>query len=179
MAGVILGAVAIAAAAAMGLQALRPGTADNESASGGRTPTLTAQSPVINPDGSISVPNRVPPSVATDPPSTVTAPPPDNRNPRTVDVVQTYVDWDPTSGVFAAGYVAQTVEQGGTCTLTLTRGDDEVSATVPGEPAASSVACGGLTVPARQLGPGTWTSVVSYSSGTSEGESRAMEVEVP
>jgi hypothetical protein len=177
--GATVGGLALVTAAVLGGHAVLSDDAGDSDAAAGRTATPTVASPAISTDGSIAPATADPTDVAADPPSTVTAPPPAGSTPSTVDVVQTWVAFDAASGVSAAGYVAQTVEQGGSCTLTLTRDGSEVTASAPGTPNVSSVACGGLTVPADRLTPGTWTSVLSYSSATSTGTSGAMEVEVP
>jgi hypothetical protein len=177
--GAIVGGLTLVAAAVLGGHAVLSDDAGDGDAAAGRTATPTIASPAISTDGSIAPATADPTDVATDPPSTVTAPPPPASTPRTVDVVQTWVAWDTASGVSAGGYVAQTVEQGGTCTLTLTRDGTELTARAPGAPNVSNVACGGLTVPADRLTPGRWTSVLTYSSATSTGTSPAMEVEVP
>jgi hypothetical protein len=177
--GVItVGVVALAAAAVAGVVVVRSFDESADSGSGVAA-TPTTASPVIDPDGSIVAPTSTPRTVVSDPTSTVTAPPPSSEQPRAVEVVLAYADWDAGTGVSAAGYVAQTVEQGGTCTLTLTRGQSEVTVSSPGAPDASSVACGGLTVAPGKLSSGTWTSVLSYSSSTSAGSSNAVQVDVP
>jgi hypothetical protein len=175
---VAVGVVALAAAAVAGVVVVRSFDGPDDIGSG-LAATPTTASPVIDPDGSIVASTSTPRSVATDPTSTVTAPPPSREQTRPVEVVLAYADWDDDTGVSAAGYVAQTVEQGGTCTLTLTLGQSEVTVSGPGAPDASSVACGGLAVPPGKLSSGTWTSVLSYSSSTSAGSSDAVPVEVP
>ena len=72
-----------------------------------------------------------------------------------------------------------TVEEGGTCTLTLTRESTTVTTARPAVPNASSTSCGDLTVAPQKLAPGTWTTVLSYSSPTSAGSSPASQVKVP
>jgi hypothetical protein len=170
-----VGALALAAAAVGGFVATRSPDGDTGAE---RPATSTAASPSVKPDGSLVLSGATPTSVATDAPSTVTAPPPSGGPTRSVEVVLAYVEWDGT-GVSAAGYVAHTVEQGGTCTLTLSRGGSSVEATGTALPDAATTACGGLAVPREELSPGTWTSVLSYASGTSQGSSETVEVEVP
>lgn len=175
--------VALAIVVAAGVLAARSfggqGTGSGATAASGPTATTTVPSPVLNVDGSVATPTAEPPSVATDPPNTATAPPTTGRAPRSVSVVLTYADWDPGTGVSAAGYVADTVEQGGTCTLTLTRGGKSVEVTTEGIADASNTACGALTVAPAQLSTGTWTSVLTYSSTTSTGTSQSVQVKVP
>lgn len=175
--------VALAIVVAAGVLAARSfgghGTGSGATDASGPTATPTVSSPVLNVDGSVATPTAEPPSVATDPPNTATAPPTADRTLRAVSVVLTYADWDGDAGISAAGYVADTVEQGGTCTLTLSRGGNSVEVSTEAVADASSTACGALTVPAAQLSAGTWTSVLKYSSTTSAGTSQSMQVKVP
>jgi len=141
--------------------------------------TPTQSSPSLNVDGTVATPTAKTSLMATDPPSTVTDPPPRQSSPRQVEVVQTYATWDEMTGVSAGGFVSQTVEQAGTCTLTLTRGATTLTVTGQAFPDASSTACGSLTVAPDRLSSGTWTSVLDYSSGTSTGQSSSLQVKVP
>jgi hypothetical protein len=118
-----------------------------------------------------SLPN--PTDVATDDPVTV-APTDDG------EVFITYAQWsNDTSAIEVGGYVAGVIEDDGTCTLTLTRGEVVVTGTVAGTPNASSTSCGGLSIPGNQLGTGHWNAVVTYDSSTSHGSSETVDVEVP
>lgn len=119
-----------------------------------------------------SLPN--PSNVATDEP--VSAPSPADDN----DIFITYARWSNAIGaVEVGGYLAGIIEDDGTCTLTLTRGEVMVTGTVAGTPDASSTSCGGLTIPGDQLGTGHWDAVVTYDSSTSHGSSETVDVEVP
>lgn len=95
-----------------------------------------------------------------------------------VDVVLTFAGFDESTGtVQANGFAAGVLEDGGTCTLTLTRGDDEVTATSTGTADASTTSCGLLeTEPG--LAAGTWDAVLTYESDAAEGRSQSVEVSV-
>ena len=117
------------------------------------------------------VPNQVPDDVAA-----VTDPP----RPSDTDVVLSFVGWDEdTASVQVSGYVTPVVEDGGTCTVDLTRGDVTVEAGGPTLADATTTVCGGLTVPGDQLSPGTWEAVLRYESPRTAGASEPLTVEVP
>ena len=111
--------------------------------------------------------------VATDPPAAeVTG--------GTADVLITWNSWDPDGDQLELGALVRgTSESGGTCTVTLTREGETVTASVPGEADVSSTACLGLAVAGDQLSPGRWSAVVSYASDTTEGTSAPVDVDVP
>lgn len=142
--------------------------------------TRTSASPAIATDGSIVTRVApVPTSVATDPVTAKpTAPPTAGAHTRAVRVVLTRASYD-TSGATAAGFVAQTVEQGGTCTLTLAKDGSTVTTTGSAQADAESTTCGSLTVPAGRLSSGTWQATLSYASSTSTGTSSPLPVTVP
>jgi len=79
----------------------------------------------------------------------------------------------------ASGMLPEVVEEGGSCTLTLTRGS--VTRTVEGDTATGreSTFCSLLTVPTSELAPGDWTAVLTYSSAAHSGASPASTVSVP
>lgn len=97
-----------------------------------------------------------------------------------VEVVTSYAGWDATSGdVAAAGYVTGVVEDGGTCTLTLSRSGQEVVVEAPGLADASTTACGGLEVAGTALAPGQWSAVLAYRSDAASGTAEPVRVDVP
>lgn len=71
------------------------------------------------------------------------------------------------------------VEEGGTCTLTLTQGGASATASREATPNVTSTACGELVVPGDQLAPGTWDAVLAYESERSAGSTEPVEVQVP
>ena len=95
-----------------------------------------------------------------------------------VDVVLTYVMFDQPSGtVQASGFAAGVLENGGTCTLTLTRGGEKVTATSAATADAKTTSCG-LLQTTTGLTAGTWGATLSYASGDAHGESASQEVSV-
>jgi hypothetical protein len=114
-----------------------------------------------------------PTEVATDPTPTVEA-----RGDAAVQI--TYYGWNPGSAVVElGGFVHSLVEDGGTCTLTLTQGAATATASREATPNVTSTACGELVVPGDQLAPGAWSAVLSYESADSQGASEPVEVQVP
>lgn len=99
---------------------------------------------------------------------------------RSVLVSPTYSGWDPGAGaVVAGGFIADVVENGGTCTLTLTRDGVVVSGSAEATADASTTSCGEVRAEDPDLGSGTWEAVLSYASTRSTGESAAFSVVVP
>jgi len=97
-----------------------------------------------------------------------------------VDVSVTFAGWDPTrSEVQVDGYVAGISEEGGTCTLSLTKDGRTVTGSTQGVADARMTACGGLAVPGDQVSGGTWQAVLSYRSAGHSGTSESWDVEVP
>jgi hypothetical protein len=113
-------------------------------------------------------------TVATDEPAA-----PTRGGTSTVPVVVTYYGWNPdTAQVLVGGYASGIVEDGGTCTLTLTQGGATVTAKSAANPDAVTTACGQLVVPRAQLAKGTWQAVLRYRSASSAGEAAAVPIEV-
>jgi hypothetical protein len=99
---------------------------------------------------------------------------------RSVVVNHTYSGWDPgAASVVAGGFIADVVENGGTCTLTLTRDGVVVSGTAEATADASTTSCGEVRVGDPDLDSGAWDAVLSYSSARSTGESDVFTVVVP
>jgi hypothetical protein len=110
-------------------------------------------------------------SVATDEPVVATG--------SEVAVTVTFYGWNATSQVVqVGGYVAGVVEEGGVCTLTLTKGGRSVTGRTDAVADASTTACGAVTVPGDRVSAGTWQAVLSYSSAGHSGTSDAVDVEV-
>jgi hypothetical protein len=105
----------------------------------------------------------------------------DPPQPEAADVVVSNAYWDPAeAALFASGQVSPVIEDGGTCTLEVSRdGSDPVRATSQGIADATTTVCDGLALPGDELRPGTWSVVLRYESDTASGESAAFEVEVP
>jgi plastocyanin len=96
-----------------------------------------------------------------------------------VDVSITYYGFDPaTNQVEVGGFVAGIVEDGGSCTVTLTGGGQTVTGTSEALADATTTDCGAVAVPGDELGDGTWQAVLSYSSADHSGSSAPVDVEV-
>jgi hypothetical protein len=93
-------------------------------------------------------------------------------------VVVTYADWV-DGGVEVDGYVSGSVEDGGTCRLTLTQGNQVRTAEGAGMADASTTSCGSLVVPGGGLPAGDWDAVLAYLSGGSTTTSERAVVTVP
>jgi hypothetical protein len=110
-------------------------------------------------------------TLATDEPVVVTTP--------EAPVSVTFYGWDPgTQQAQVGGYVPGVVEDGGTCTLTLRRGDQTVTGTSGARPDAASTACGAVVVPGAELANGEWEAVLSYESPRHAGSSEPVTIEV-
>jgi hypothetical protein len=112
-------------------------------------------------------------------PTKVATDAPVSRNNGQVQVALTYATFDESSGtVQASGFVAGIIEDGGTCTLTLTSGSDEVTARSTAVADATTTTCG-LLQTGPGLAAGTWHAALSYTSDAAEGTSQPTEVTVP
>ena len=184
---IVAAATLAIAVVAIGAYALRNRTTDQTASSpvtSSSPQPSTSVSPTqhasasAKPTQAASVTPTAAPSLA---PTGVTPVPSPTRGPSlaTVDVLVTYADFSAADGVVEAAGYAAVVESGGVCTLTLTSGSHSATASISSTPDASTVNCGGLTIPRSELTSGTWNAVVSYTSATSAGASKAVEVVVP
>lgn len=131
--------------------------------------------------GTATTPSISPPR-PTEPPATTSTKPAPKATTRTLAPVQvqtTFAGWNTTSGAVEVGGYATVVEPAGTCTLRLTRGDRVVIRQRIASQDATTVACGGFSVPRSDLTPGEWKAVLSYTSSKSTGEAAALTVKVP
>lgn len=141
------------------------------------TATATATPPAPSTPATPTTPTVAPaqPTATATPSATATA---TARPLRPVQVVVTYSGTDAHTGdVGVAGYVGG-VEDGGTCTLTLSSGGTSVTATQAALADVSTTTCGTMTVARAKLHPGTWTAVLRYRSPLSEGSSAPVSVVV-
>lgn len=154
------------------------GSSPDPVASATASPTGSTSSPSAStaPAPSTSLPPPTEPSAS---PSTTPAPKGTNKALTPVDTVTTFAGWNATSRAVEIGGYATVVEPVGTCTLRLIRGDQVVIRKRPASPDATTVACGGLSVPRSELTPGAWKAVLSYTSSRSTGEAPAVTVQVP
>lgn len=87
--------------------------------------------------------------------------------------------WGGTDPFEAGGFVQGVVEDGGTCTLTLTHGDIQLKATGAGQASPSGTDCGdGLAISDSRLTGDGWQLVLSYSSQRYSGSSTPQEVSI-
>jgi len=148
------------------------------SATASPTEITSSQSETPTPDPSASPP--VTPSAsapsATSPASAGPSPVP---KPRRVNVTTTFAGWNATSGAVEVGGYATVVEPAGTCTLRLTHGNQVVTLKHAATADATTVACGGFSVPRKELAAGPWQAVLAYASSRSAGAATAVTVQVP
>jgi|SRR5450631_3228738 len=96
-----------------------------------------------------------------------------------VDVVTTFAGWNGLSHAIEVGGYASVVEPVGTCTLRLSHGGKVVTRNHTASADATTVACGGFSIPRSELGAGDWTAVLAYRSSRSSGQSAAVTLNVP
>jgi hypothetical protein len=142
----VVGLVAVGGAGAAGYVVSHPaGPAQASAVADPWQPTGTA---AVNP------PPANPADVATD-----------TAKPASAAVQITYSSADQSAqGVAVGAYVAGLIEDGGTCSMTLTHAGHSASATSQGAADASTTSCSQLLVPFSDLSPGTWAVDVTYSS---------------
>lgn len=81
--------------------------------------------------------------------------------------------------VIVNAYIPGFLENGGTCTLRLTKEASVLQTTTRGVADASATYCPELVIPFSQLkSPGTWTATVVYSSSSVSGNSKDASVVV-
>jgi hypothetical protein len=103
-----------------------------------------------------------------------TAPPP---RPAPGDVVVTYWAFDGATGaVEAGGYVDGITEDGGTCTLTLTRGDTVLTGDGPALSDANTTSCGTVRVTVPAGATDDWQAVLGYRSSSGRSSSEPFTV---
>ena len=100
----------------------------------------------------------------------------DNTSPKNVssNVVITYI-----SSSEARGYVTGVVEDGGTCTATLTKGSQKVATSSTAIADVNKSTCGLLTLNSSQLSQGDWQVVLSYKSASIDASSPPQTLKVP
>jgi hypothetical protein len=174
--GPLIAGAAVAGVAAVVVGALWVGGDAAGNAAAGRT---AAETPAAGAPTSSAIPAATPVAmpeqdedVATDSPV-----PADGGN---VGVVVTQAGWAASGqGVEVVGFVTGVVEDGGTCRVTLTRGDQSFSAEREGSADATTTACGSLEVGDARMDVGEWQAVLSYESDDSAGSSAPVAVLVP
>lgn len=142
---------------------------------GGNTPTPSAPAETIAPTES-SVPSEPAETDAGDPTDNGQAEP--TAEPEAADTraqVKPFITYagpgtDPDT-IEVAGFVPEVIEEGGTCTATVSGTD--ISADAPGYADASSTSCGLMVL---DVAPAGQTVVLTYSSKASTGTSDAVAV---
>ena len=108
------------------------------------------------------------------------APPatPSTTNSAKKSVTPIMTSWSASPNVEVRGYVPGINEEGGTCTLTLTKSGQKVTESKEATPDAKTVSCGLISIARTRLTPGAWSATLSYSSASSEGTSTSNSIEV-
>jgi hypothetical protein len=175
-----VGGVAVVAALALTL-----GPSGGHDAAGGRTAstaTPSAEASRGSAQAAVVTQQSAPATVVTEPatPDEVATDAPRATTAGQAQVVVSYSGWEvPDDSAEVSGFVSGVIESTGTCTLTLTRGSQEVTETTPGEADASTTVCHTVRVPRARLAAGTWQAVLSYRSAASSGISAPATIEVP
>ena len=154
-----------------------PGAADASSPAG---PTTSA-APLGDESGFEDVSPRATASIGPDPEAgeVVATDAPDVVTATEVPVTITWFGWEPDAReVQLAGFVGGVVEDGGVCTLTMTKGASKVRGERDALADASTTSCGEFHLPGGAISAGTWRAVLSYSSAGHTGRSEAVDVEV-
>jgi len=141
----------------------------------------TTSSPTAPATTAVATPSSTPaPATPSSPVVEPTAQPTTSSHTRTpTTVTVTIAGWAAERAAVEVSGLADVVENGGTCTLTLTQGTRRASVSGAAEPDASSTSCGTLSVAGAGLGAGRWTGVLTYSSSTASGQSDPFTIEVP
>jgi len=98
---------------------------------------------------------------------------------RKADVTTTFAAWNATPGAVEVGGYVAVVEPVGTCTLRLSHGTQVVTRAHTATADATTVACGGFSVPRKELTAGQWQAELAYTSSRSAGKAPAVTVTVP
>jgi hypothetical protein len=100
-------------------------------------------------------------------------------NTKQVRVVTTFAGWNATTRAVEVGGYAIVVEPVGTCTLRLVHGDQVVTRQQTAIANATTIACGGFSVPGSALTAGQWQAELAYTSSKSMGKATTVIVKVP
>ncbi|MFP3715040.1 hypothetical protein [Puerhibacterium sp. TATVAM-FAB25] len=144
------------------------------------TPSATPSEPAETPSPTPSeAPSPTATATPTPTPSATPTPTPTAPSRATADVELSFLAFNAGSGAVEASGYATVYEEGGTCTLVLTKDGATARGQIEGLPDVATTSCGGLEVPRSQLSSGTWRAVLEYESPTTVGSSEAREVVVP
>lgn len=143
------------------------------------TPAIAVTSPGSAASAS-SAPTTAPASSAPVPTGTPTPPASDTP---TIPGAQAMVTGSGPSSDGASfevsGVVFGIIEDGGTCTFTLTTGSAAVSRSRDGLSDASDTSCGTVDLPTTELPNGAWTATLTYTSSSGTVTSAPAAVTVP
>lgn len=100
--------------------------------------------------------------------------------PQTNNVTPVIVDAKQYGGeIEVRAYVPGIIEDGGACTITITKGQSTVVRRTEGAQDATNTNCGSIAIPRSEFSSaGQWSVVVSYSSAKYSGSSQAVTLEV-
>lgn len=93
-------------------------------------------------------------------------------------VTMTYLVYQDNK-VSSAGFINNLFEDGGTCTLTLTKGSVNVEGTSTGLQDVNKTTCPTISIDKARLQAGEWTAFLSYSSSGGSGSSPVRTINVP
>jgi hypothetical protein len=96
-----------------------------------------------------------------------------------VTVQITQAGWGTSGTVEVSGFVSGVIEDGGTCRVTLSHGDETVTGGNAGMADATTTVCGVIELGDEEMSSGWWQAVLSYESATSSGTSLPTDVLVP
>lgn len=77
------------------------------------------------------------------------------------------------------GYISGIVEDGGTCSLTLTKGDVKVTGSSTALGDVNKTTCGPISITSPQLTSGEWNASLSYISPSTSSTSEIQKLRVP
>ncbi|MGY1743502.1 MULTISPECIES: hypothetical protein [unclassified Blastococcus] len=180
--GRVVAVVALVAAAAVAGGAVfltsRWDDDTSESASSTTPPAATSPTAAEETDETDGTGQTVPATDGADDSSS--AAPSTPAGPVEVTVVPTYSAWDPIASAFVAGgYVPDVIEDGGTCTLTLSHNGVVLTGESVASADATTTDCAEVRIAAEELAPGPWEAVLGYASAGATGESAPFSVVVP
>jgi len=72
----------------------------------------------------------------------------------------------------------QSIQPDGTCVISIKNGSQSISKTVSTQNLSSTSTCEGFDIPTNELGSGTWSIVVNFTSGQYEGTSPTRSITV-
>lgn len=94
------------------------------------------------------------------------------------NVTITYLKYT-NNAVTAGGIVSNVFEDGGQCTLTLTKNGQTVSSSSTGSTDVNKTTCPQITISKDKLSSGSWSAILSYSMNNTKGASQAQNINVP